>query len=223
MKKGHVVLWLAALVLAGCAGGGSPRATPTPKLRNPLNFPLYSNATIISARPFSEVVHADTSGESVFAQGNGTYTGHEVIASSAASFDALAAWVERLNASPPPGYSAVEDQTNPDQQAQAQQYGLDYAAFKRKTGKNTRGVLVIVMDPQRVDKRFGTILGMIAKYRALPAIFRSPIDNEAKARFGMTITQASEPDSPVGAALAALGELQHSNARGIVVLDAQKQ
>jgi hypothetical protein len=39
----------------------------------------------------------------------------------------------------------------------------------------------------------------------------------------MTVTEATQPDSPIGAALSALGELEHRNARGIVVLDAQKQ
>lgn len=226
MTKGFIALCLAAGVLAACSGGGTARrqATPAPALHNPLDFPLYPNAALVTAKSFTQIVRADTnSGETVFAEGNGKYAGHEVIASSPASFAALSAWVERLNSSPPPGYTAVENGSNPEQQAQAAHYGLDYAAFKRKAGKSTRGLLVIVMDPQRVNRRFGTILGMIDKYRALPALLRAPIDNEAKARFGMTITQATQPDSPIGAALAALGELEHKNARGIVVLDAQKQ
>ncbi len=207
MNMAYVAACLAAAaVLAGCAGGGSPRATPSAALRNPLDFPLYPGANVITAK-----------------QVTGTYAGHEVIAASPASFDALSQWVDRLNAAPPPGYRALEDQTNPNEQAQVQQYGLDYALFKRKSATNGHDVLLVVMDPQRVDKRFGTILGMIAKYRALPAVLRGPLDNEAKARFGMTITQATQPDSPVGAALAALDELQHTNARGIVVLDARKQ
>lgn len=225
MIKRLIAICLAAAALAGCGGGAGShqQAGPAPALRNPMDFPLYPKASLISAKSFMQMVHADTSSStSVFAQGNGKYAGHEVIASSPASFDTLAAWVEQLNASPPSGYTAVEDQSNPDQQAQAQRYGLDYAVFKRKTGNATRGVLVIVMDPQRVNARFGTILGMIDKYRALPAMLRAPIDNEAKARFGMTVTQATQPDSPIGAALAALGELEHKNARGIVVLDAQK-
>jgi hypothetical protein len=202
MKRGFSALCLAANVLAGCGGGGAPSATPTPRLHNPLDFPLYANAALISVKSFRK--------------------GHEVIAESPASFDDLSAWVDRLNAAPPPGYAAVEDQSNADEQAQAQEYGLDYALFKRKAAKSTRGVLVVVMDPVRVHKRFGAILGMIDRYRALPALFRAPLDSAAKARYGMTITQATQPDNPVGAALAALDELQHTNARGILVLDAQK-
>lgn len=225
MKRPFIATCVAAAVLAGCAGGGpGGHATPAPALRNPLDFPLYSDATLLSSKSFTQVVHADTSTpNSVFAEGNGRYAGHEVIASSAASFSALSAWVEHLNSSPPAGYSAAEPESNADQQTQAQRYGLDYAFFRRKAGTGTRGVLVVVMDPDRVNRRFGTILSMIGKYKALPAMFRTPIDNEAKARFGMTITQAMQPDSPIGAALDALDELEHKNARGIVVLDAQKQ
>lgn len=226
MKKALVAL-CAAGILAGCSSGGggsATRGTPPPALGNPTGFPLYSNAKIISAKSFTQIVHADTtSPNSVFAQGNGTYGGHEVIASSAASFSALSRWLDGVNGAPPNGYTAVESQSNPGEQTQAQRYGLDYAVFKRKTGNATRGVLVIVMDPQRVNQRFGTILGMIDKYKALPSVLRGPIDDQAKARFGMTITEATQPDSPIGAALSALGELEHRQSRGIVVLDAQKQ
>lgn len=226
MKRRFIALFLAAGVLAGCSGGGGSGAssTPAPSLHNPLDFPLYSGATLISAKSFTQVVHADTSSpNSVFAQGNGTYAGHEVIASTPASFSDLSAWVDQLNTSPPPGYAAVEPYTNPDQQTQSQRYGLDYAVFKKKVGDSTRGMLVIVMDPQRVNARFGVILSMIGKYKALPAVLRSPIDDEMKSRFGMTATQAMEPDSPIGAALDALDQLEHKNSRGIVVVDAQKQ
>jgi len=226
MKKALVAL-CAAAALAGCSGGGggsSTQGTPAPALGNPTGFPLYSNSKVISAKSFTQIVHADTtSANSVFAQGNGTYTGHEVIASSAASFSTLSGWLDGVNGAPPAGYTAEEPQSNPGEQTQAQRYGLDYAVFKRKVGSATRGVLVIVMDPQRVNQRFGTILGMIDKYKALPSVLRGPLDDEAKARFGMTITDATQPDSPIGAALSALGELEHRQTRGIVVLDAQKQ
>jgi hypothetical protein len=226
MKRALIAL-CAAGVLAGCSGGGggsTAQSTQPPVLGNPTGFPLYSNAKVISAKSFTQVVHADTSStDSVFAQGNGTYAGHEVIAYSSAPFSTLSAWLDGVNGSPPTGFTAEEPQSNTDQQARAQRYGLNYALFKSKSGNASRGVLVIVMDPQRVNQRFGTILSMVNKYKALPSVLRGPIDNEAQARFGMTITQATQPDSPIGAALSALGELEHRNARGIVVLDAQKQ
>jgi hypothetical protein len=159
----------------------------------------------------------------VFAAGNGTYTGHEVVASSSASFSDLSDWLDKVAGSPPRGYSAVETGSNPQERVQAQRYGIDYALFQKKDGNHTRGVLLIVMDPQRVNQRFGTVLGMISKYRSLPAVMREPIDNEAKARIGMTLSEATAPESPIGAALAALNQLQNKDARGIVVVDATKR
>ncbi len=226
MTKAFIAaLCLAAGVLAACSGGGPATQSNThAALRNPLDFPLYPGASLISTKAFTQVIHSDaSSGYSAYAQGNGTYTGHEVIASSSAAFSALSAWLDRLNSAPPSGYTAEEPQNNPYEQNQSQRYGLAYAAFTKKAGAHTRGVLVMVMDPRLVNQRFGAILGMIDKYKAMPALLRGPLDNAAKERFGMTITQATQPESPIGAALAALGDLEHKNARGIVVVDAQKQ
>ncbi|HZZ65674.1 MAG TPA: hypothetical protein VFE17_09270 [Candidatus Baltobacteraceae bacterium] len=218
----------AVLMLAACSSGqnqGNRGATPAPSLRNPLDVPLYPGASIMSVQNFTQKISTQNSNgpTSVFTAGNGTYSGHEVLAASDASFSDLSSWVNHLALSPPPGYAAVENGDNPNAKVQAQQYGIDYAAFKKKDDGKTRGVLVIVMDPQRVNARFGKILGMVAKYRALPQVMRAPIDNEAKARFGMTITEATQPESPIGGALSALDEFSHKDTRGIVVVDAVKQ
>lgn len=218
----------AVLLAAGCSSPQnqtSSSASPA-ALANTAGFPLYPDSRIVTARAFTQNVQVEggaQSGHSVFASGNGTYAGNEVIAASSASFDDLSAWLARVTDSPPAGYVPVETGRNPGEQQQAQQYGLDYAAFKKKEGAKTHGVLVIVMDPQRVTERFGKVLGMIAKYRALPEVMRAPIDNAAKARIGMTLTQATQPDSPIGAALGALTTFEHKDTRGIVVIDAAKR
>jgi len=219
---------LASMLLfaAGCTAQQNANQSPSPpaSLRNPLDFALYPGAGVVSSRAFTQkVIVQNPQNGSIFEAGSGTYSGREVIASSSASFSDLSSWVDRLSTTPPKGYTPAETGQNPQEQAQAQRYGLDYASFKKKEGSQTRGVLVIVMDPQRVNAKFGRILGMIAKYRALPEVMRAPIDNEAKARIGMSITEATQPDSPIGAALSALDQLQHKNTRGIVVLDAVKR
>ena len=219
----------AAGMLAACSSqqGTQQGATSGSQasLRNPIDFPLYPGASLLSSRAFTQAINADTSpgGNSIFSSGNGTYTGNEVIAASDAAFSSLSAWVDHLAANPPPGYTSVESGANPQERVQAARYGLDYGVFTKKDGTRTRGLLVIVMDPRLVNQRFGTILGLISKYRALPDVMRAPIDNEAKARIGMTITQATQPDSPVGAALDALDQFEHKDSRGIVLIDASKR
>lgn len=215
----------AAALLSACTGQQSAGQTSStaPALRNPLDFPLYQDSNIVTSREFTQRIQAqNSSGDSVFASGNGTYSGHEVIASSPASFEQLSDWVQSIANAPPSGYSSVETGSNPQERAQAERYGIDYALFEKKTGNHTRGLLVIVMDPQRMNERFGTLLGMISRYRSLPAVMRAPIDNEAKARIGMTLSDATAPESPIGAALAALNQFQNKDARGIVVVDAAK-
>ena len=195
-------------------------------MHNPIDFPLYPGSALLSTHTFTQVINADTSagGSSIFSSGNGTYNGNEVIASSDAAFSDLSSWVDRVNTAPPAGYKALESGANPNEHTQAQRYGIDYAVFSKKGSDNkTHGLLVIVMDPQLVNLRLGVVLHMIARYKALPDVMRAPIDNEAKARIGMTITEATQPDSPVGAALAALDEFEHKDSRGIVMLDATKK
>lgn len=217
----------AAAFLAACSGGqqsGGASPAPSGPVRNPIDFPLYPQASVLTAREFTQQIHAQTSSaDSVFSAGNGTYNGREVVASSGASFSDLSSWVEKLAGTPPAGYSSVETGSNPEERTQAQRYGIDYALFKKKDGNQTRGLLLIVMDPQRVNKRFGTVLGMISRYRSLPEVMRKPIDDEAKSRIGMTLSEATAPESPIGAALAALNQLQNKDARGIVVVDAAKR
>lgn len=215
-----------AVLLSSCTGGtGSSSAAspaPAPPLKNTTSFPLYDGAKVVGTHTFTQNVQVNsTSG--VFSQGSGTYTGTQVIASSTAGFTQLSNWVTHLMSVPPPGYSSVKRGNNPNERTQAEQYGVDYGAFTHDVNGKTHGVLVIVMDPQRVNRRFGAVLGMIARYRSLPAVMRGPIDDEAKARIGMTLTQATDPASPIGGALAALDQFQHSNARGIVLIDAAKR
>jgi len=225
-----VVPLAAAVLLAACSGAQNGQNAQTASsaaapLHNPVDFPLYPGAALLSTHQFTQVIKADTSagGSSIFQNGNGTYSGNEVIASTAASFDELSAWVDRLNGSPPAGYAAVETGGDPNQRAQARRIGIAYALFKKPEAGRTRGLLLLAMDPTLVNQRFGSVLRLIGKYRALPAIMRDPIDNEVKARIGMTISQATAPESPVGAALSALDQFEHKNSRGIVVLDASKR
>ena len=199
---------LVALV-GGCASPQSAAPTPSPSpLRNPLNVALYPGATVIASRSFHQVVAAPQSSGSIFAAGAGTYNGREVLAASDASFAQLSSWVRRLDANP---------------HADTLSDGFDYATFQRGSGRTAHGVLVIVMDPQQVDRRFGSVLGMIAHYRAMPDFMRGPIDDQVKARFGITLSDAMQPTSPLGATLGALDEFRHRNARGIAIIGATRR
>lgn len=226
MQKRLFVLALALVVPAACSqqqqntSHGPAAAAP---IANPLDFPLYNNAKIVSSHDFTQTVNTTAQGTrgQLMGHGNGTYSGHEVIASTPASFAQVSAWAHALDEHPPKGY--VQNVNATQGHEQAQRFGLDYATFQRTENGKTKAVLVVVMDPAKVNARVGPVLKLISTYKALPQAMRGPIDDKIKAQTGMTVSDAMAPDSPIGAALAALEDLQHTDARGIVVMDATKQ
>jgi len=227
MQKRLIVPMMALAVAAACSQqqqNASHGPAANAPIANPLDFPLYQNAKIVSTHDFTQTVNTTsqqgTRGQ-VMAHGNGTYKGHEVIAASPASFAQLSAWARNLDDHPPQGYVQTVNSTQAHDEAQ--RFGVDYATFQKTTDGKTKGVLVVVMDPAKVNQRVGPVLKLISTYKALPESMRSGIDDRIKAQTGMTISEAMAPDSPVGAALAALEDLQHTDARGIVVMDATKQ
>lgn len=225
MQKRLLAPALALVVAAACSQQQTASRGPasTAPIANPLDFPLYSNAKIVASHDFTQNVNTTSSGTGgqLMGHGNGTYKGQEVIASTPATFAQVSAWVRGLDQHPPQGY--VENVNASQGHEQAQRFGLDYATFQKTENGKTKGVLVVVMDPTRVNQRMGPVLKLISTYKALPQSLRGTIDDKVKAQTGMTIGEAMAPDSPIGAALAALDDLQHTNARGIVVLNATKQ
>ncbi len=173
-----------------------------------MNVALYPRATVIGVHSFNQIVTAQQTRGTVFADGAGTYDGTEVVAASDASFGKLSAWVHHFGT-----HSA----------GTVQEYGFDYAVCERGSGKGTHGELVIVMDPKMVDRQLGSVLEMMGNYRSLPAFMRGPIDQQVKQRVGITLSEAMDPASPIGATLAALSDFEQRNSRGIVVIDAVRR
>jgi len=216
---------LAAALLCACSSQQSARtAAPTagPPVANPIGFPLYAGARVIEAHAFTQVVTGNVSGSAILAEGKGNYSGHEVVASTPASFAQLSAWLKSLDAKPPKNFTHFSQSDLESARAQAGRLGLDFSVFQPTDGKGG-GLLVVVMDPPRVAKRLGPVLGLLGNYKALPSFLREQVDGEVKARTGFTVSEALQPESPIGASLAALDQLQQSNGRGIVMMDAVKQ
>ncbi len=200
---------LGALLPAACSSQqvAAPSPTPSP-LRNPLNVALYPRATVIAVHSFRQNVTTQQTRRSIFDDGAGTYDGTEVVAASDASFSTLSSWVRGFGTHPA---------------GTIQEYGVDYAVFERGSGKAAHGVLVVVMDPKVVDRQLGSVLAVIGNYRSLPAFMRGPIDQQVKARVGITLSDAMDPASPIGATLAALSDFEQRNSRGIVIVDAVRR
>ncbi len=54
-------------------------------------------------------------------------------------------------------------------------------------------------------------------------MLRDPIDAQAKKQTGFTVSEATNPDTPVGAAVDSLDQLRDFGGNGIVLIDAVKQ
>lgn len=216
---------IAVALLTACSSqqnAGTAEPTAGPPVANPIGFPLYAGARVIEAHNFIQAVTADSSGGAILAAGKGNYNGHEVVASTPATFAQLIAWLRSLDARPPKNFTHFSESNLETARYQAHQLGLDFSVFQSSDGKGTE-LLVVVMDPPRVAKRLGPVLGLLGKYESLPSFLRTQVDGEVKARTGFTVSEALQPESPIGAALAALDQLQQSNGRGIVMIDALKQ
>ncbi len=218
------------VLLAACSSGGSSSssasASPGAVATNSTDFPLYNGSAIVTSRDWKQAISPSlaSADKSVFRQGAGTYSGHEVIAHTPATMQQLRQWLDSLEKTPPPGYetaatgSSVEEARN-----RAQAAGLDFDAFQKTIDGKRHGIIVVAIDPDLLQRKAGPMLGVISKYKMLPQSLRDPIDAQAKQRTGFSISEALSPDTPLGAALGALDELHSTGDRGVVLIDAAKE
>lgn len=221
-------LGLAAVLLSGCSGStSSSQSSPAarPSIANSIDFPLYANSRVVVAKDYTQVVNTTNAPSGgILMGGNGKYQGNEVIAASPASFDQLRGWLRSMGANLPRGYTNVQQSGTESARAQMQRYGMDFAVFQKAgTGRNPTGLLVLIMDPAHVSKSLGPALNLITRYRSLPDFAKKPIDEQVKAQTGFSVSEALQPESPIGTALDALSEFSHSDQRAVILVNAQKQ
>jgi hypothetical protein len=222
VRAAYVPLAL-AIALTACSHGG-PQSSASPAATNPIAFPLYQGSTVLSTRDWSaEVREAQSTDRAFFPGGEGRYGGHEVIAETGATMGALEAWLQSLGSTPPQGYALAGSSGLEQARQRMQGLGLDFRVFERGMGAQRHALVVLAIDPQIFRQRTGPVLPLIERYRSLAKFLRAPIDAQAKAQLGFTVTQALDPATPLGAAIAAIGTLKSANERGIVLVDAVKQ
>ena len=160
----------------------------------------------------------------VLAQGAGSYDGHDVVAGSQAYMPTLESWLESLRADPPAGYRLAMSGNGVDVlRMHMRQLGVDFIAFEGTSAGKLHGVVAMVVDPQTLDEKAGPLLGILGRFKHIPRTLRDPIDAQARKQTGFSLTEATNPDTPIGAAVAALDELRDYGGRGIVLIDAVKQ
>jgi hypothetical protein len=217
---------LAAAMLAACSSGNHAAAGPSPQATNPVAFPLLDGSQVLSSRAWTTTIRAQpgTADSAVLAQGAGTYDGHDVVAGTQAYMSALETWLSDLSVHPPPGYALAMTGTGMEAvRTHTRALGIDFVAFENSDSGKRHGVVVMVVDPQTLDEKAGPMLGLIGRFKHMPSMLRDPIDAQAKKQTGFSISEATNPDTPVGAAVASLDQLRDFGGRGIILIDAVKQ
>ena len=89
---------------------------------------------------------------------------------------------------------------------------------KSSTRGAPRSVYVFVADPKVIRAEMGFAFDLIDSYAKVPSMLRGPIDDQAKQQLGYSITELLDPNSPVGAVVAAVKELK-ADRRAILLID----
>ncbi|MBV8531629.1 MAG: hypothetical protein JO104_09950 [Candidatus Eremiobacteraeota bacterium] len=223
----HSCLAALAAVLAACSSANHGSAgNPSPSATNPVAFPLFEGADVLSAREWHNTVSARPgfADRALLAEGSGTYDGHDVVAGTQALMPVLESWLGGLATNPPAGYHiAVTGNGVEAVRTHTRELGIDFAVFEDAEQGKRHGVAVLVVDPETLDEKVGPMLGLIGRFKHVPRMLRDPLDAQAEKQTGFSISEATNPDTPIGAAIAALDELRDFGGRGIVLIDAVKQ
>jgi hypothetical protein len=220
-------LALAAAVVTGCSGahhGGTGEPSPAPT--NPVDFPMFDGVTILSARQWHTTItkRPGVGDNAIFTEGAGTYNGHDVVGGTQAFMPTLEAWLGDLNAHPPAGYqNALAGNTVEAVRSHTRDLGVDFQIFERTENGKRHGVAILAVDPETLDAKAGPMLAVVGKFKLLPKSIRDSIDYQAKRETGFTMSEATNPDTPIGPAVGALAQLRDFGGRGVVVIDAVKQ
>jgi hypothetical protein len=197
----------AVLLLVACSSGGRSRSPSAQPAGEVLGVPLFPGSAVVASSRWNARSGPDA-----------VPAGREVIVQSAASFGELAAWVDGLRVHPPHGMRVANDGNSAP--SETRRFGVAAATFDRidRTGAEGQRVVVVVIDPERMEATLRPLFAALKTYESLPSWMRAPIDTEVRTKTGFTPEQALRPDAPLGAALAAFRRLHDGGRRGIVVL-----
>ncbi|HLJ84031.1 MAG TPA: hypothetical protein VKT51_07675 [Candidatus Eremiobacteraceae bacterium] len=201
---------------SGGPAAGSNAAVPA-TVTNPTDFPLAADDKILDAKPFNQTISSQSG--TLFTQGAGTYAGHSVIAQSSGSLADAKSWLAKLEQSPPAGYSYVQSAARQSSTEAAGKFGVTYAVFRN----GAKGAVVAVIDPKQAHDKLQIVLAAVDKYKMLPAELRTSIDEQVKAKLGVSVTEALDPSAPIGMTVEALRTINGSDNPAIVEVDATKQ
>jgi hypothetical protein len=225
-RLASIALIIALAACSGGAHGGGTAGGASPAATNPVDFPLFDGASVLSSRAWHQKISSRPGfgDNALLSQGAGTYDGHDVVAGTQALMPSLETWLQNLDANPPSGYTSVAHGNGVEAvRAHTRDLGIDFMVFERLESGKRHDVVVLAVDPQMLDDKAGPMLGVVGKFKLLPQSLRDSIDAQVRKQTGFSVAEATNPDTPIGAAVGALAQLRDFGGRGVVLIDAVKQ
>ena len=225
-RLASIALIVALAACSGGARGGGTAGAASPAATNPVDFPLFDGASVLSSRAWHQKITSRPGfgDNALLSQGAGTYDGHDVVAGTQALMPSLETWLQNLDANPPSGYTSVAHGNGVEAvRAHTRDLGIDFMVFERLESGKRHDVVVLAVDPQMLDDKAGPMLGVVGKFKLMPQSLRDSIDAQVRKQTGFSVAEATNPDTPIGAAVGALAQLRDFGGRGVVLIDAVKQ
>ncbi|HEY7982497.1 MAG TPA: hypothetical protein VID19_13575 [Candidatus Eremiobacteraceae bacterium] len=219
-----------AMLLAGCSKGVSQGGSPPGQPQS--TFPVYSPSTVFTVGKYDDSIDVTKFGSSFFGEGPDTYKpfiGSQELIKTGASMEQLDTWLVALLKSPPqdlaPDQAAVQAPSSAAKdnpfRVSLKMFGLVPSEYWAKD--RSRVVTLIVFDPKKVADHMGPAIEVLDQYDKVPAIFRGALDATLKKQVGLSVSDLTDPSTPMGMIVYAARNWRSEDTRAIVLIDAARQ
>jgi hypothetical protein len=209
-------------------------------------FPVYSPSTVATVGKYDDSNEVTKLGSSWFETGataNHPFIGTQELLKTSASIDDLDAWLVKLDQSPPTDFTPNE---TPEQGTSAAPatgqpatpepspsptenpirdslkiFGLVPSEYWSKD--RGRVVMLIVFDPKKVADHLGPTMEVLDQYDKVPAFMRGALDETIKKQAGLSVSDLTSPNTPMGMIVYAARNWRNEDTRAIILVDATRQ
>jgi hypothetical protein len=231
------------VLAAGCSKGSQSGPSGGQALST---FPVYSPSTVATVGKYDDSNEVTKLGSSFFESGdtaNHPFIGTQELLKTSASIDDLDAWLVKLDQSPPTDFTPNEtaDQSASPTPAAGQSaapepspsptqnpirdslkiFGVVPSEYWSKD--HSRVVMLIVFDPKKVADHLGPTMDVLDQYDKIPALMRGAMDETIKKQVGMSVSDLTSPNTPMGMIVYAARNWRNEDTRAIILVDATRQ
>lgn len=231
------------VLAAGCTKGSQGGPSGGQALST---FPVYSPSSVATVGKYDDSSEVTKLGSSFFETGpdaNHPFIGTQELIKTSASIDDLDAWLVKLDQSPPTDFAPNE---TPEQATSAAPatgqpaapepspsptgnpirdslkiFGLVPSEYWTKD--RSRVVMLIVFDPKKVADHLGPTMDVLDQYDKIPALMRGAMDETIKKQVGLSVSDLTSPNTPMGMIVYAARNWRNEDTRAIILVDANRQ